>query len=120
MRAARATAPVTTSERSAAVIRAGSLSSSRSESNATKRRITSSRPTPATMATAAVRRVSTASGMTAGQACDPGLTDSTPTIAHSGRSSSHRMAGPAIATAAATRASSQAWREAPCQISAAK
>ena len=31
----------------------------------------------------------TKSGMTAGQACEPGLTDSTPTIAHSGRWRSH-------------------------------
>ena len=33
--------------------------------------------------------VRTKSGMTAGQACEPGLTDSTPTNAHSGRWSSH-------------------------------
>ena len=60
------------------------------------------------IATAAVRSVSVASGMTAGQACDPGLTESTPTIAHNGRSRSHRIAGPEMAIAAATRASNQA------------
>ena len=43
--------------------------------------------------------------MTAGQACDPGLTASTPTIEHNGRSNSHSSAGPMIATAAASRAS---------------
>ena len=51
--------------------------------------------------------VRTISGMTAGQACDPGLTDSTPTNAHSGRGRSHSTAGTTMATAAAIRASSQ-------------
>ena len=82
--------------------------------------MTNSRPTPATMATPAVRRVSTKSGMTAGHACDPGLTDSTPTNAHSGRWKSHSSAGPMIASAAAPRASAHVWRDAPCQISATK
>ena len=78
------------------------------------------RPIPMTMASASVRTVSTNSGMTAGQACDPGLTRSTPTTAHSGRSSSHIAAGATIATAAAIRASAQVWRDAPCHSSAKK
>ena len=58
--------------------------------------------------------------MTAGHAAEFGLTESTPTKAHSGRSSSHRMAGPMIASAAAPRASAQVWRDAPCHTSATK
>ena len=61
-----------------------------------------------------------ASGMTAGQACDPGLTERTPTTAHSGRATIHISAGPRIAMAAAIRASAQVWRDAPCHSSATK
>ena len=45
-------------------------------------------------------RSATKLGITAGHACDPGLTDSTPTTAHSGRLEIHRTAGPMIAAAA--------------------
>ena len=78
------------------------------------------RPMPTTIASAAVRAVRTNSGMTAGQACEPGLTDSTPTKAHSGRWSSHIAAGATIAMAAPARASAHVWREAPCHNSATK
>ncbi len=54
------------------------------------------------------------------QACEPGLTASTFARPHSGWRSSHRITGPMSATAAATRASSQVRREAPCQTSAMK
>ena len=78
------------------------------------------RPIPTTIARPAVRAVRTKSGMTAGHACEPGLTDSTPTKAHNGRWSSHIAAGATIATAALTRASAQVWRDAPCHSSATK
>ena len=78
------------------------------------------RPTATTTTRAMVCEVRTISGMTAGQACDPGLTDSTPTNAHSGRWRSHIAAGMTMATAPAIRARAQAWRDAPCQISATK
>ena len=58
--------------------------------------------------------------MYAGQAADPGLTDSTPTNQHNGRSKVHSRAGPMIAIAAAIRASCHAWRDAPCHSSAMK
>jgi hypothetical protein len=63
------------------------------------------RPIPTTIARPAVRAVRTKSGITAGHACDPGLTRSTPTTAHNGLLSSHIAAGATIATAAPTRAS---------------
>ena len=56
-------------------------------------RSTKNSPIPATTARASVRVVSTNSGMTAGQAAEPGLTDSTPTMAQSGRENSHIAAG---------------------------
>ena len=58
--------------------------------------------------------------MTAGQACDPGLTDTTSTNPHSGRDRIHSRAGRTSASAAPTRASSQVCREAPCHSSATK
>jgi hypothetical protein len=58
-----------------------------------------SRPAPATSVSARVRTVSTNCGITAGQAAEFGLTESTPTIAHSGRSRIHSNAGAMIAIA---------------------
>ena len=58
--------------------------------------------------------------MIGGQACDPGFASSTPTNPHSGRSRIQKSAGPRIATAAASRASSQVRRDAPCHSSARK
>ena len=78
------------------------------------------RPTIAAIARPAVRAVSTKLGMTAGQACEPGLTDSTPTIAQSGRLKSHSTAGNMITAAPARRASRQVIADAPCHSSAMK
>jgi hypothetical protein len=86
----------------------------------TNRQARTTNPTTAMTASAAVRTVSTKSGMTAGQAAEFGLTESTPTIAHSGRSSTHNAAGATIAIAAAALASSQTCRDAPCHSSAMK
>ena len=64
--------------------------------------------------------VTTSSGMTAGQAAEPGFTDSTPTNQHSGRDNSHISTGPTMARAPATRATSHVRRDGPCHSSAAK
>ena len=77
-------------------------------------------PITSTIASPAVCAVSVKSGMTAGQACDPGFTRSTPTKAQMGRLSSHISAGPMIASPPAIRASAQVWRDAPCHSSAMK
>ena len=77
-------------------------------------------PMTRTIASPAVSAVRVKFGMTAGQACDPGLTDSTRTNPHNGRSSSHISAGPMIASPPAILASAQVWREAPCHSSAMK
>jgi len=112
--------PVPTSDQNAAVSRSLPGSRSSRDWNARKRQMTRTRPTPTLIARAAVRRVRVNWGMTAGHACEPGLTDSTPTRAHSGRWKIQSRAGAMIATAAATRASVHAWRDAPCHSSAAK
>ena len=75
---------------------------------------------PATIASPAVRAVRTKSGMTAGQACEPGLTDSTPTKPHNGRENSHIAAGSMMAVAPASRANRHVAIEAPCHSSAMK
>ena len=58
--------------------------------------------------------------MTAGHACEPGLTDSTPTNQHSGREKSHMAAGRTMAAAPPMRASRHVACDAPCQSSATK
>ena len=69
---------------------------------------------------AAVWAVTTRFGMIGGQAAESGTARSTPTKPHNGRASSHRIAGPMIATPAATCAKSHVRRDAPCHSSAAK
>jgi len=116
------TAPATTSERNAAVIRVDSASGSSSStgSNARKRSTMISSPAPAISVNAAALTVRTNCGITAGQAAELGLTESTPTIAHSGRSRIHSNAGATIAMPAAIRARAHVWRDAPCHSSATK
>ena len=77
-------------------------------------------PTTTTPSRARERTVTTSSGMTAGQACEPGLTDCTSTNQHSGREKTHIRAGPTMASPAAMRATSQVRRDGPCHSSATK
>ena len=58
--------------------------------------------------------------MTAGHACEPGLTIVTPTSPHSGRENSHSNAGAMTASAPAIRARAQVRRDAPCHSSATR
>ena len=72
------------------------------------------------MAMAIARGVIVTSGISVGQACEPGFTSVTRAIAHNGRWSSHIPNGPRIAAAAESRASSQMRRDVPCHSSARK
>ena len=81
-----------------------SKSSSRAPSRSSRRTAQPSTMAPitSTISSPTERTVMVRSGMTAGHACDPGLTDCTPTNAHSGRDRIHIAAGPTIAAAAAS------------------
>ena len=68
----------------------------------------------------AVRSVSTSSGMTAGHACEPGFTRSTPTSTHNGRENNQSAAGAMIAAAPASRTATQVRRDGPFHSSATR
>ena len=122
-REARTSAPPTTSAISAnerSAFRSRPSPSASASPTAMIARTRKNRPTIVATASPAVCAVSTKLGITAGHACDPGLTDSTPTTAQRGRLKIHRTAGNMITAAPASRASRQVIADAPCHSSATK